>query len=443
MTAEPEVPVVIVGGGFAGTMVAANLARRGIGCVLVDGRRRAGQGTAYSTREPVHLLNIPAERMSAWADDPDDFARIVEGEGGSRHDFVERRRYGAYLTKILNDAVANGLVEVSHSAAQGAQRLENGWRLDLADGTSISCSALVLAIGNQQPQGFGVFAKAGDRYVADPWGEGAQQALATAASDAGDVIMIGTGLTMVDCALSLDAAGFGGRMVAMSRRGQLPRASIDGPAPRPSADAETLPFGDLRGLVRWLRQESVRIGWREAVDSLRPHSHAIWQSLSLDRKRRFLRHARAFWDVHRHRIAPAVARRIKELIGEGRLQIMAARITGVDAGGDGLTIHYRRRGETAERQMRAALAINCTGPLHAMSQTRDPLLANLIGSGAARPDGLDIGLAVDARSRVEGSERLWAVGALTKANYWEIIAVPDIRVQAAEVADDIARELGR
>jgi uncharacterized NAD(P)/FAD-binding protein YdhS len=34
------------------------------------------------------------------------------------------------------------------------------------------------------------------------------------------------------------------------------------------------------------------------------------------------------------------------------------------------------------------------------------------------------------------------MGPLTKGRYWEIIAVPDIREQAAQVADDIQRELG-
>jgi uncharacterized NAD(P)/FAD-binding protein YdhS len=34
------------------------------------------------------------------------------------------------------------------------------------------------------------------------------------------------------------------------------------------------------------------------------------------------------------------------------------------------------------------------------------------------------------------------MGPLTKGRYWEIIAVPDIRDQADQVADDIQRELG-
>jgi uncharacterized NAD(P)/FAD-binding protein YdhS len=443
MTAEPKVPVAIVGGGFAGTMLAANLARRGIASALIEGSGRAGQGAAYSTSEPSHLLNIPAERMSAWEDDPDDFARCVEAEGGSRHDFVERRRFGVYLSNILARAVADGFVQVVQANANGAIRSGASWRVDCDDGTAIESEALALAIGNQQPRGIAAFSAGGDRYIDNPWSEDARRAITRTAAEGSNVLMIGTGLTMVDCALSLDAAGFGGRAIAMSRRGQLPRANLAGPAPRPSADPRSLPKGDLRALVRWLRQESGRIGWRDAIDSLRPHSHAVWQSLSHESQRRFLRHARAFWDVHRHRIAPEVAHRIAQMIADGRLEIMAARVVGVDADDNGLGVRYRRRGDSGERALRVGLAINCTGPLHAMSQTRDPLLAGLIAAGEARPDALDIGLATDSSARVIGSDRLWALGALTKANYWEIIAVPDIRVQAAAVADDIARELDR
>jgi uncharacterized NAD(P)/FAD-binding protein YdhS len=76
-----------------------------------------------------------------------------------------------------------------------------------------------------------------------------------------------------------------------------------------------------------------------------------------------------------------------------------------------------------------------------MSHTRDALLRSLLDAGAVRPDHLDIGFEVDERCHAAGGERLWALGPLTKGRYWEIIAVPDIREQAAVVADDIAQEL--
>ena len=443
MTPEPRVAVAIVGGGFSGTMLAAQLAKRGVDSALIDGSGRIGMGTAYATKEPEHLLNIPAERMSAWPEDPDNFARLIEAEGGSRHDFVERRRYGAYLRDILDETVAGGHVQLVEEHAQRAERIGDGWRIALDDGTAVEANALALAIGNQQPQGMAAFADAGDRYVDNPWSAEARRVLEKAAREGGDILLVGTGLTMVDCAVSLDAAGYAGRIVAMSRRGQLPRANAEGPAAREAVDPGVLPTGNLRALTRWLRRTSANLGFRAAVDSLRPHSHMIWQSFPPAQQQRFMRHARAYWDVHRHRIAPEVARTIAGMVAGGRLEVVAARITRVKNDSDGLEIGYRRRGETTERTMHAAYAINCTGPLHAMSGTRDPLLASLIEAGVASPDRLDIGVAVDGRSRVAGADRLWALGPLTKANYWEIIAVPDIREQAAAVADDIAKELGR
>src|SRR4051812_50135601 len=104
MKSDREVPVAIVGGGFSGTIVAAQLAHRGIRSVLIDGSGRMGRGVAYSTTEPAHLLNVPAEAMSAWPDEPDHFARRVEAEGGARRGYAQRRVFGGCLGGILGEA---------------------------------------------------------------------------------------------------------------------------------------------------------------------------------------------------------------------------------------------------------------------------------------------------------------------------------------------------
>jgi uncharacterized NAD(P)/FAD-binding protein YdhS len=127
------------------------------------------------------------------------------------------------------------------------------------------------------------------------------------------------------------------------------------------------------------------------------------------------------------------------MVGEGRLRIMAGHIVGASATGDGIEVELRRRGADAAQRLPFAYAFNCTGPLHSIARTRDPLLRSLLDSSEVRPDRLGIGLEVDANSRA--GERLWALGPLTKGRFWEIIAVPDIREQAAAVADDMAREL--
>jgi uncharacterized NAD(P)/FAD-binding protein YdhS len=438
MTSD-RVPVAIIGGGFSGTIIAAQLARRGIASALIDGSGRAGKGVAYSTTEPAHLLNVRAEGMSAWAGEPDHFARRFESEGGDRRGFAQRRLFARYLGEILEEAVARG-AEVILGSACKAVRTDDGWRVAFDDGQVLEAGALVLAIGNQEPESLSAFTGAGERYIRNPWGADARAAVADLAQTHAPALLVGTGLTMVDLVLSLDAAGHRGRIVALSRRGLIPRSHADF-EPAPVEESE-LP-GGLRDVWRWLRRRGAEVGWRAAIDSLRPYSQELWQGLSLGEQHRFMRHARPWWDVHRHRIAPEVAGTVARMIAEGRLEIIAGRIVTAREDDSALAVEYRRRGASSLQSERFAYAFNCTGPLHSMARTRDPLLRSLLDAGQARPDHLGIGLEVDERSRLVGSDRLWALGPLTKGRYWEIIAVPDIREQAAAVADDIAREIGQ
>jgi uncharacterized NAD(P)/FAD-binding protein YdhS len=433
--------VVIVGGGFSGTMLAAELARRGVHSVLIEGSGRAGRGTAFSTEEDAHLLNVPAGRMGAWADRPEDFAKAVDGDGYGPGDFVPRKRFGAYLRAIFDEARASGLVKTAQSNAVGTRRLGDRWSVDLDDRSKAEARVLVLAQGNQPPGKLG-FARAipEQLFVNDPWSDDGRAAVAQVAARGEDILIIGTGLTMVDVVLSLDEAGHRGRIVALSRRGLAPR----GHAPFDAApvDLDDVPKGSVLALWRWLRRRGAEAGWRAAVDSLRPYSHALWQALDKCQQRRFLRHARPWWDVHRHRIAPEVAARIARLVGEGRLEIVAGRVSRMRDEDGMLKVEIARRGKPSrEREGSYALAINCTGPLGSIASSRDGVLQDLFKAGLARADGLGMGLDVDGGSRLIGAGRAWALGPLTKGKFWEIVAVPDIREQVAAVADDIVVEL--
>jgi uncharacterized NAD(P)/FAD-binding protein YdhS len=377
--------------------------------------------------------------MSAWAGEPDHFAKRFEAEGGERRGFAPRRLFGRYVGDILQDAIATGRAKVIQEKAVLASQLTQGWRIGFANGDATEASALVLAVGNQEPEPLSAFRAAGDRFIANPWGADARAAVTELAATGEPALIVGTGLTMVDLALSLDAAGYRGKMVALSRRGLIPRAHADfDPVPVNGAE---LPHGDLRGLWRWLRRRAADVGWRAAVDGLRPHSHALWQNLDGERQRRFLRHARPWWDVHRHRIAPEVARTIAGMIAESRLEVVAGRVISSRLAREGLELDFRRRGAATAQSITVAYAFNCTGPLHSIARTRDPLLRSLLDAGRIRADHLGLGIDVDDRSRARGADRLWALGPLTKGRYWEIIAVPDIREQAAAVAEDIAVEL--
>jgi uncharacterized NAD(P)/FAD-binding protein YdhS len=437
MKSDRHSPVVIVGGGFSGTIVAAQLARRGLPTLILEGTDRAGRGTAYSTRDEAHLLNVPAANMGAWADEPGHFAAYH----GDPKDFAQRRLFGDYLLQILDEAIAAG-ASVEQARVVAAHRIGGGWRVEVDGAQPVTSEALVLAIGNQPPHLMRVLQHGGDRVIENPWSPEARWAIGEVATTDSPVLILGTGLTMVDVVLSLESAGHSGRIVALSRRGLMPRshATYD-PAP---VEQSAIPTGNVRSLASWLRRRGAKLGsWRSAVDSLRPHSHHVWQSLPSAEQRRFLRHARPWWDVHRHRIAPQVSQKLLGMIAEGRLEVIAGRLAHVHSEHGAVQVEYRRRGAERTSSGEFAFIFNCTGPLGQIEGTRDPLLRQLLDDRLVRPDNLGIGIAVDQRSAAEGSERLWALGPVTKGRFWEIIAVPDIRNQAAQVADDIARELGR
>ena len=416
--------IAIVGAGYSGTMAAVEAARAmpGAEIALVDRRGTFAAGAAYSTTSSSHLLNVRARGMSAFAADPDHFVRWVEAEGlGGADTFVPRRDYRRYLESVL--AAVPGVRRVAGEAVA----VEDG-ALVLADGTRLAFDALILAGGNY---GGRLPARVEVPAVDDPWSREGTEAIRAMAGQKKDVLLVGTGLTMVDVALTLVDEGYGGRMVAVSRRGLLPRPHEE-PASPPYAVEAAPRLGDL------VRQVRAGAPWRAAVDSLRPHSQNLWRGFSMDEKKRFLRHLRPWWDVHRHRIAPPVARRIEALIAEGRLEVLAGRIRGGDA--ESVTVALRGGGE---RRFAVAGAINCTGPEGAIARIGDPLIRQLLEAGLARPDALGLGLDVDEAHRVIGaggaaSDRIYAVGPLTKGALWEIVAVPDIRHQVRDVALSLA-----
>jgi uncharacterized NAD(P)/FAD-binding protein YdhS len=282
---------------------------------------------------------------------------------------------------------------------------------------------------------------------ADPWIPPGDAGIAPDAA----VLILGTGLTMVDYVLSLRLGGHHGPIIALSRRGLLPRAHRRMQPMRIAA--ADVPFGaEMTVLFRWLRRlaeaEMARGGdWRSVVDAIRPFSHEIWRRLAPRSKRRFLEHARAWWDVHRHRMAPEVEERILAAMGEGALTIVAGKICSVEPYPRGALVRYRRRGEGIERTKQVAKIVECTGIVRNPSHTGNPALRSLLDQGLARVDPLEIGIEVTPWCAVvDGfgapSERLFAIGPLTRAAFWEVVAVPDIRNQCATLAAHLRALLG-
>jgi uncharacterized NAD(P)/FAD-binding protein YdhS len=447
--------IAIIGGGASGALLALALLRENRGrplhLAIVEPRPRLARGIAYSTEDPLHLLNVPARSMSALEGDPDDLLRWARADGAAVEpdDFIPRRDFGRYLEERLAAAVAAAPapVSVEHVGAR-VERLEaTGAVLD--SGARVAAEDYVLAVGGgpprlPAPRGKGIEP---ERFVADPWAVDPRRIAAPGES----VLLVGTGLTMVDVALSLSATGEQPRMLAISRAGLAPLGH------RPGRPLEHPPFPlpadgrvDLGRLLQTFFAELSRVGAEggdacDVIDAMRPVTQRIWSGLDADERRWFLEHLRRQWEVRRHRMAPAVSERVERLRASGRLRIEAAALTRLDPDRDGVRAELRRGGR--REWARFDRVVNCAGAEDDVRRFPEPL-PSLLVTGRLRPDPLRLGLDVDSggtalagdsRATTVGGSPIHVIGPLRKGALWESTAIPEIRRQATDLADLILR----
>lgn len=444
--------IAVVGAGFSGTIAAIQLRRRlpaARDIYLIERSGQFARGIAYANSRVAHLLNVRAANMSAFADDPGHFERWLEIHAGRWPDelirtaagsFATRRLYGRYLEATLHSEIAasGGTVRLLTEEARLLEQTPEGGRLVCQDGKSIAVRGVVLATGslptNRPCDGV---------EFRDPWTPEALAGLDPLAP----VLIVGTGLTMIDLVLALHAQGFRGPIIALSRRGLVPQAheeigqSWSAPEfPERIHGSALLLFRAIRAELHAAAQQN--IGWRAVIDSLRPQTASLWRGLPAAERARFLRHIRPYWDIHRHRMAPPAAELINRLRANGTLRILRGRVREVQPGpGKALaTVQY----DACPTGKRGSLAVQRVIYATGLQGVRDSggLVAALLASGQARLDGQELGLDVtQTLNLIDGNGKvarnLWALGPIVRGTFWECLAVPDIRLQA----DQLAREI--
>lgn len=452
----PGAGVVVVGGGFTGAVAAMHFALRrpDLQIQIVERNGFAGRGLAYGAAAPSDLLNVPVNRLKiGLAPDFEDWLRNSEAgavsdveiavaeAGGSLSDaFIPRRLFGDYVAwqfETRRKAAPPGAIQVVRGNAVGfLDSPRRGVVLD--DGREIEGAAVVLALGNPPPKaplpsGSPVHDHPG--FIRDPWAAGALDGLAREAR----IVLVGSGLTMVDIALRLSRRGHSGVMTALSRNGRLPSVHASGGSWAPFiGHGRSIPPLELLTVVRTevRRAEREGVPWQRVIDALRPSVATIWRSWSHRERQIFLRRLRAVWDVHRHRLAPRVRAELDALMDRGGLVVHRAREIAFAIQEEGVEVSALIGG--VRRNMHADAVINCTGPRTDYEQMGDPLILDGRRRGLLGADPLRLGIETDECAVVDRDGRrshwLFALGPLTRPAWWEITAAPEIVAQVRQLA---------
>jgi uncharacterized NAD(P)/FAD-binding protein YdhS len=438
--------VAVIGGGASGVLTAINLLARPdaprLEVVVHESRGVVGRGVAYGTNDQRHLLNVRARHMSALPDAPSDLLdwALRTGRSDDPQGFLPRADYAIYLQDRLMD-VADDRLQVRAGRVVDLVRRDDGFEV-VTERTRSVADSVVLCHGNLPPRPLSV---AGARlpdapwHLGNPWDLGRLRMLPARAQ----VLVVGTGLTAIDTAITLLEEGPDRSVTLVSRHGRLPEPHID---QQHTAWVTKVPDGPLTadGLAAALASEceaarAQGVNWRSVVDGLRPATQDVWRRLPLAERRRFLEVHSREWEVRRHRMAPEVAHRLDRYRAEGRLTVAAGSLSEVTDVGVRCRVRTTPDGPASE----VDAVVNCTGPLLDLAATTDPLLAALRERGLATADPLALGLATTDDGHLVGLDGapvagLQAVGPTRKGTLWESTAIPEIRAQAAQVAAAIA-----
>ena len=451
--------LIIVGAGFSGTVLAANLLRRPppkpTDIVLIERGSSMGRGVAYADREFPYLLNVPAARLSADSRDPLQFLRFAQRHvpNADGEDFLPRALYGDYLQDVLLQAerAAPGhmrLLRIFDEVRQVTRRGgDKPFSAEFADRPAIMADRVILALGNPPPPPLPWAAAVRDHqaYLHDPWE--LPKTLATKHS----VLIVGNGLTMADAVLALTQDTNRAPVLhTISRRGlvSLPQTTFRPSAVHGDKEAFLACADSLRRLLAMTRELTREVenrggDWREVVTFVRHLAPDLWRRLPHLERRRFVRHLQAHWDVHRHRLPPQMGALIASLRRSGKLQVNAGRIDSAAAAGEQLRVSWRPRGGRSTATLTVDLIVNATGPDYVLERSADPLLQSLRSAGLVSGDALNLGLrtarfgaCVDAQGR--SGEHLYYLGPMLRADHWEATAATELRDHAERLAAHLA-----
>lgn len=465
MTRRSRRPVVaIIGGGFTGAVVAANLARnmvaQAVDIIVFEPRERLGAGLAYDTGDPAHRVNVPAARMSLIPDEPDDFVHWLSREGeaaddadalaGDGHLYPRRALFGRYVGDFIAPFLETG--RIHHFRERVTQVIGNGdmWRVR-ADRADIVADIVIIATTHPAPcppRAIATALAGHPRFIADSTVPGALSVI----GERDRVLIIGNGLTAADVIASLRRRGHQGQITALSRRGLRSRCHAT-VMQEPSGDFVAHPSQTALSLLQRVRlaiRDAHADGrtWHAVFDALRTQGSDIWRALPLAERRRLVRHLRPYWDVHRFRVAPQIDAVITDGLARGDVHVLGGSVQEIRQAGETITAEVRRRHTGKREQMEFDACVVTTGPAHTGVLASQRWLADLAADGHLQPDAVGLGLASDEHSRAigrhgEGSDTLYVAGPLARGTFGELMGLPQVNDHAIFVADQVTQRLAR
>lgn len=465
--------VCIIGGGYIGAATAIHLVRcsqKPLNICIIETSPTIGRGVAFSALDKDHRLNGPTGIHFLYPEKIESFTEWHETSGAKEKDpesiaddgrvYARRADFGAYVAKefLAHQQRNPSGSTISHYQDKAINLVKSdlGWCIELLSGIKIQTNIVIVTPCNFSPAIPAPLRKVAmhSAVFTNPWNLGQLAEITPHAK----VLIIGTGLTMADVAITVLRDRPKCRITAISRHGLLPQDQRSHPPAEPLWESLTRPIPEfverynlpktVPKILRALRSDVARLGalgieWHVAFDQLRDAACHLWPSLPLEEQRRYFRHLSSWYVTHRFRLAPQVLGKLSGYQRVGRLKYRAGFMTDVVVNGCSIQVGLRPRGKGTNIKETYDAIINCTGPGRDLEQVNNPFLACLINYGFATVSPFGLGFEVDTACRAitndgDAANNLFILGPLTQNKFGEINGIPAITHQIHRITGEIA-----
>lgn len=433
----PEHDLLIVGGGFGACSALAWLARfcsgpariavlAGTATKAEGSPRELGCGLAYGNQDPAHLLNAAHWNMGTLDEDPDGFTRwlAAANPGVVQPDFASRADYGAFLrhqwTMSLDALAAKGVVVtvIERDAVAISGLTDQGVTVLDEAGANTSAAKLLICSGPILASPVGL---AHPNLITPIWPFGLR--LLTGAS--GHVVVIGTGLSGVDAAVSALAQAGVTKVTMISGDGRLP-LSHDTSARQ---NLELCFKGHPLEVLQAVRIAAVNVPWQAVMNALRSQSNGLWRNWTPGQRRAALRHLGGLWAAHRNRLPVDVFNHIASAKAAKRIEVIKSLVTlEINADGD-LSVQLENDGSS----LRPDWVVDARGYAR-ITANANTFVGRAVRDGHLSTSGLGYGVAADSTHRATpaGLAPVHVVGAPRLGDLIETTGAPEVRAQVRQ-----------
>lgn len=417
--------IAIIGFGFCGKMVFAHLAKKfpeKFELLIFDAAEEGFSSKAFAQFSPHYILNVPANRMSAFSEKAEDFCQFLHknyehifkeiGQSG----FAPRHIYAQYLQEIIDESRATKMAyQILKTEVVAVTQNDENFTLTTKNGDEFFADEVVMATSFVQSKF--PWEIASPNAIKSLWSKDSLPFHQKNFSDE-KICLIGSGLTTVDLIVGLKNKNFRGKIFVVSRRGNFPQKHFSQPKQLPnfivSEDAKKgVLFLCLK--VRNFLLQNPQFDLRHVVDSVRPITKNLWHNFDEKNKKLFMK-IFPYWNIFRHRAPQNSIGIIEEMIATKQLELCSGGVKEIFKNGEKFCLR------TKTTEFEVDYLVNCLG--FEFNAKKYLLLNQMINCGLLQPDLMMV------RSN---HKKVHLLGGMNIGRDFECTAVPDLRADVEKL----------